>query len=458
MSRVMANIATNLVFAVISAIVGLVSTLVMARQMDVDAFGFVMVLLIAFNSISALDGLRPVVVYESAGETADRYALYRIAVGMAVALSLIVVLTTSLIVGILALDRLTWPGVVLFAVALGLYFPMSVYWGMLDAAGFTIFTGSVRSVAWTIIFVMFAIFAFFDASATSYAAAFAAMNATLLIVFRVVMPPIPATGFTSGKASMLAWRLLRQSASNVSFNLSALIMGSVDRVVLSASAGMNAVGLYSGAYELATKPAALFRVVTLVLFPEAARSKAGSAKLAFVWARATAYSFATVSIGVAFAVALRDRILIWVLGSKFAEVVDAFGLLLIGFSLVVLGYACAVILNARGNFSLQRNCYGFAAVAMACLAWPLTRYGIIGTAVLYLVSRLVDAVLLYFTARMVGVLPATLTIMMICMFYAGLMFFAWIGWYFWALLLWFMLAWALRRWVVEAQRHRVAPT
>jgi O-antigen/teichoic acid export membrane protein len=183
------------------------------------------------------------------------------------------------------------------------------------------------------------------------------------------------------------------------------------------------------------------------LFPEAARSKAADAEVAFVWARATAVSFGLVSVGVGIVVAERDWVMELLLGSKFAEAADAFGVLMVGFSLVVLGYSCAVILNARGDFVLQRNCYGWTAVAMALLAWPFTRFGILGAAALYSISRLVDVVLMYFTARKVGALSTVPTMLMTLLSHGGLMSSAWNRAYLPALACSLGLAWMLRRWV-----------
>lgn len=448
MNRVIASVAANLGAAIVAALVGLLSTVLMARWMSLDAFGFVMVLLIAFNAIAALDGLRPVVVYEASNTPHGKRALASASLRAAIGLATCVGAAATLICAAVALDRLGWIGTIAFAAALALYFPISVYWGLLDAQGRTAFTGVARSVAWSAIYCTFVALAVTQAPIALYAVGLAAMNAGLLVVFRQQLRGVVESG-DPGNGSAITGRLMRQALNNVSFNLSALVLGSIDRLALAAVNGMTSVGLYSGPYELATKPSALFRVVTLVLFPEAARRHAGGDNLACSWARGTALTFWLVSVAVAVAVALRDELIIFVLGAKFAEAADAFGMLMIGFSLVVLGYACGIVLNAQGNFSLQRTCYGATALATAAAAWPLVSIGLLGAAVLYLLSRLVDPVLLYFSARLVNALPRPSTALLICGGHVGLMLAAWTGGFLAAVALAALFAWALRRWTLE---------
>jgi O-antigen/teichoic acid export membrane protein len=417
-------LAANVLGTVGAAGAGFVSTVLMGRWLALDDFGFIMVMLIAFNAIAALDGLRPVVIYEAAQPAGSRTDLRAAAVSAGLGLAVLVGVASAVAASVLVIDRLGWTGIALFSIGLALYFPMSIYWGLLDADGRTAFTGIARSLAWIAVYALFAGLAAIGAPAAAFAAGFASMNAALLFVYWIHAPRADRDSPAAGVGALMR-RLLRQASNIVAFNLSALVMGSVDRAALVATSGVATMGMYSGAYELATKPSALFRVASQVLFPEAARGHAAGVYLVRLWVRATALGFAGVSAAVGIAVAWRAELLALILGAKFADASDAFGILLVGFSLVVLGYACAVILNAQGNFSLQRNCYALAAAAMAVAAWPMARLGLLGAAALYLASRLVDPVLFVLTAKRVDALPSVAIGLLIVVSHAGLMTAAW---------------------------------
>jgi len=456
MSRITKSLAANFLGTGGAAVAGIVSTVVMGRWLDLDDFGFVMVLLIAFNAIAALDGLRPVVVYEAAQSPGARRDVRVVALSAGFGLALLVGATAAVATSALVIDRLGWAGVALFSAGLALYFPMSIYWGLLDAEGRTAFTGIVRSLAWMAVYALFAGLAALRAPAAAFAGGFALMNAALLFVYWLRTGRSDDAPSSAGFGELLR-RMLRQAASIVVFNISALVMGSVDRAALAATTGVIAVGLYSGAYELATKPSALFRVVSQVLFPEAARRHALGVDMARLWVGGTALAFWSISIVVGLAVALRSAVLTILFGAKFAGAADAFGILLVGFSLVVLGYACAVILNARGNFSLQRNCYAAAAVAMALAALPMTSLGLLGAALLYLASRLVDPVLLVLTSRLVRALPSKPVGLWIALSHAGLMVAAWHSAWLALVATAGALAIGLARWYLQvASRHGAA--
>ena len=57
------SLTVNIVGVICVAIVAFFSTLLMARWMAVADFGLFSILLLAFNSIAVLDGIRPVIVH-----------------------------------------------------------------------------------------------------------------------------------------------------------------------------------------------------------------------------------------------------------------------------------------------------------------------------------------------------------------------------------------------------------
>jgi O-antigen/teichoic acid export membrane protein len=193
---------------------------------------------------------------------------------------------------------------------------------------------------------------------------------------------------------------------NLGVNIAATTIGTIDRVVLSAVAGMRDVGLYSAQYELSTKPSSLLRVANSVLFPAAAAMHADGRSLSVPWLRVTLAGSQTLVAVAAVAIGLRQPIVAWLLGPDYAPYSDVFGFLMIALALQFFGYACPVLLNARGDFALQRRLYLVAAGAMAACAVPVTiAHGIVGLAALYLAVRAVDLVMFFMTLRSTGIRP-----------------------------------------------------
>jgi O-antigen/teichoic acid export membrane protein len=157
--------------------------------------------------------------------------------------------------------------------------------------------------------------------------------------------------------------------------------------------------------------------------------QADPATLAARWVRGLRLIFSATMVAVAVAVFLRRELVFVLLGERFAAAADPFGLLAIGFALVVLGYFCAIALYGIGDFETQRRYYMVAAVAMLLAAWPLiAAWGILGCAVLYLGARCVDVAFLHATLRRMDLEPPAWSMAVASLLFCATMAFAWAGW------------------------------
>lgn len=382
------SLGVNFIGVVCVAISGFFAVLLMARWLDTAQFGTISILLLLFNSISLLDGIRPVLVYLGA-QSDDFAALKRTAELMMACCGFIVVCAGTAVLTLLHWQHIG-PGLgLLFSVGLGIYFLVAVSWGLLDSRGETAFTGGIRSVCWTLAYFSFIGLSWLRADIKWYVLVMTMMNTILLIAYatRIYVKYRTKPGVFDRS---LMRRLWRDSLDNLIFNASAFVLGSADRFVLGFQRGPVALGLYSGAYELATKPAALLRVIAAVFYSEAARmqdmdkfGKLWVPTLKMLFFGATCVSFVTVLY--------REQIIVLLLGEKFRSIVDPFGFIAIGFVFVTLGYLGAIPVQARGNFRILRTIYVVAAILTSLLVWPAIAVGgIEGAAILYLATRSVD--------------------------------------------------------------------
>jgi O-antigen/teichoic acid export membrane protein len=419
------SLGINLIGVGLVAITGFVSVLMMARWLETAQFGTLSLLLLMFNSIAILDGVRPVLVL--LGSRSDDFGrLVRTAeVTMTLAGSAVACLS------MIALACAGWAHVgiahaILFSLALGMYFPLSAYWGLLDSQGETAFTGALRSVAWILVYIAFAALAWLNAGLTPFVVAMSLMNGGLLAVYRVRLYDRYARS-----AGAVDWNLVRRirrdALDNLIFNASAFVMASVDRFALGLLRGPTELGLYAGVYELTTKPAAFLRVLAAVLFPEAARMQ-DTIKLRELLFPVLKSLFFVVTCGVFVSVMYRSKLVLLVLGEKFVDVADSFGLLCIGFALLSVGHIVAVPIQAGGDFKRLGAYYSATACLMVVLIWPaIALGGSKGAAMTYLASRLVDVALLLAACRQLKHPVSFAKASLVSLLFCWVMLAAWYG-------------------------------
>lgn len=397
------SLSANALGVMAVAAAGFIAMLVLARRLPVENFGTVSVSLMVANAVAVFDGVRPVVVFEATRANISLSALHASVTRLFMWTAAIATFVTLAVAASLWRDQIGMAGLALLGLTVFLYFPAACNWGFLDARNDTVFTGIARSAAWVTVYVVFILLAFVSVNPVWYLVPLAGMNAILALAYRLRLGVLPTI---AGARAPSSRELLRRSMDNLGVNIAATTIGTIDRVVLSAVAGMRDVGLYSAQFELSTKPSALLRVANSVLFPAAAAIHADGRSLTVPWLRMTLAGSQALVAAAAVAISLRQEIIALLLGPEYARYSDVFGFLMIALALQFFGYACPVLLNARGDFALQRRLYLVAAVAMAASAVPVTSsFGIVGLAALYLAVRSVDLVMFFMTLRSASVKP-----------------------------------------------------
>jgi O-antigen/teichoic acid export membrane protein len=188
--------------------------------------------------------------------------------------------------------------------------------------------------------------------------------------------------------------LYRLALENVRLNVSAVTMGVSDRLAIGATLGSSHVALYSAPYEFATKPIAFIRGLAQVLYPSAVRLSKESASIDAQWLRLTIPIVLLAASGCGFVVCVREELIGLLLGPKYSDSADVFGLLAMTFWVITFGYAANIYFNAHGDFRTQRRFYDWAAALMLVGLLPAVYLGgIEGVAGLYLLVRSVDLLL-----------------------------------------------------------------
>jgi O-antigen/teichoic acid export membrane protein len=421
------SLAVNLVGVSGVAAAGLFSMLFMARWMPAAEFGRFSLMLLAFNAIAAFDGVRPVMVFLGA-QDANLGPRVRAGGAVATATGVAVGSATFLLGRTILTEQLDTAESALLATGLALYFPMSCFWGALDSQKETAFTGGLRSAAWICAYGASLAGAALSARLMWYLSVFCAMNIALLTAYAARFYRRYATRNANGEPG-LGTTIVRAAWNTVLFNFGALVLASVDRLVLGWIAGSVQLGLYSAVYELTTKPATLLRVIAAIFYPEAARLQTNIASLARHWLRGIRIAFSLVYGAVCVVVFFRAQLTELLLGERFASTADPFGLLALGFVLVTIGYFCGIALNALGDFESSRKAYSTAAVAMIAAALPMVAaWGMLGAAALYLAARSVDLAVLCITLRKLGQAFSINRAVLVAILFGMTAAFAWTTW------------------------------
>lgn len=425
------SLSANALGVMAVAAVGFVAMLVLARRLPVEAFGTVSVTLMVANAVAVFDGVRPVVVFEATRAGVSLPALHASASRLFMWTGAVATVITVTIAALLWRNEIGVAGLGLLGLTVFLYFPAACNWGFLDARHDTAFTGVTRSATWVAVYLLFILLAFVTVNPVWYLVPLAGMNAVLAFAYRLRLGKLSTD---PGARVPSSRELLMRSMDNLGVNIAATTIGTIDRIVLSAVAGMRDVGLYSAQFELSTKPSALLRVANSVLFPAAAAMHADGRSLSVPWLRVTLAGSQALVAAVAVAIGLRQSIVAWLLGPEYAQYADVFGFLMIALALQFFGYACPVLLNARGDFALQRRLYLVAAVGMAAFSVPVTMAsGIVGLAALYLLVRTVDLVMFFMTLRSADVRPRAGTLWFHFTVAASTLVLAWSGTLQWTL-------------------------
>lgn len=378
--------------SVAAGVAGLFTTGVMARELSVDVFGQVVLLLTAVNALAILEGLRPIIVFRVTKFPSERRMLFRTS-------AIVNAIMASVVLGLLAVvsfggwSRGTPPATLAtLAATVVFFFAVMHYWCFLDAELEMVFTSVARSAAWTGLYGAFTLLAVSGFGVTAFAVALLLMYvvtaAAMAMRFYTV---VPRSRYAAVHSSVPLRNILAEASSNILFNIFAVIINTADRAVIAFSLGTARAGMYAGPSELTLRSAALVRAAMQVVLPWAVRQSEAAGHRQRLWLSAQ-IAVVTLSLPVtALVFVLREPLAVLLLGERFRTSGDLLALFVLATVISTLGYINMAYLNARGDFVTQRRYYGWAAaVLLGGAAYGASIGSLVLIACAFVIARCVD--------------------------------------------------------------------
>lgn len=183
----------------------------------------------------------------------------------------------------------------------------------------------------------------------------------------------------------------------------------LDRFLLGAIAGVGAVGLYTPAFEVATRMLILPAGVVMALFP-AFSAWSGSdegERSARMAARATLFIVAALAPPVIAVTGLgSDALTLWLTAEFGQETAVALGVLAAGALVNAAAFVPATLLQGVGRPDIPTRLYLVELpLYIVLMIVMITRWGIVGAAAAWSIRVTVDAVLLFMATHRIGALP-----------------------------------------------------
>ena len=182
----------------------------------------------------------------------------------------------------------------------------------------------------------------------------------------------------------------------------------VDRFLLAGIAGVAAVGLYTPAFEVATRLLILPAGVVMALFPAfSAWSAAEPTRSARAAARAVLYIVAALVPPVVLVLALgADALRLWLTSEFASDTAVALAILSCGALINAAAFVPATLLQGAGRPDIPTKLYLIELLPYLGLAIVfVTRWGVTGAAAAWSIRVTVDAALLFWATHWIGVLP-----------------------------------------------------
>lgn len=399
--RLATSASINVAVSVMAAVAGLLATGIMARELPVDQFGRVLLLLTAVNAIAIFEGLRPVVIFRVAAGVGDPSALFKAAYRVNIAMAGVALWCVAIAAWLIRLDQIGVAFWIAFAFTVAAFFVVVQYWSFLDAESDTVFPGIARGCNWILVYALFCALAVLQAELSWFAAVMLIATLALAVSLRWRFARLGLNGrYATGAAPLPLSELLRPVANNVAFNVSAVTINVADRGVVAALMGAGPAGAYAGPSELALRAGGLVRAAMQVVLPWAARQSDEPGRRQRIWLVAMHFIGVAATLSTLPLMLFREQLAVLLLGTAFSEVGDLLGLFTLGAVVSTIGYASIAYLNARGDFSTQRRLYAWSAVVLIVAATLAAYYGSLTlVAAAFLLARSVDLLIAFVVLR-----------------------------------------------------------
>lgn len=397
------------------AAAGLGALPILGRELGPGAYGEFSLYVTLLGVVTYQDVARQLLIHEQSHGTSraeDLDALARLTTVLLVGL--------ALLVGPFLLDPIAAAALALVTLLHGL---ASRNYARVAVAGRAGTVTALRNFAWAAAFVGVASLSLFHAGPLTWALPFVAAAAFIWAAYRWLarkLPSEPAPRHPHGPlwARVTGWSTLRTSSELpryrtavldlLGFTLASSAIVSIDRILLERTTTAEELGMYCGAYDIATRVHVVSSAIAAMLYPMLAAQIAahGKQEAARRFVQIASLVVCVYFVGLLCLLAFDDLLLGQLLGPAFVASRPLFVLMLVGVFVHTFGFLVTPWQRAQGDFATTRLAYQRAAVVMLAVGVIMVPlHGALGALIAYLCARVAELQLVVIEARR---LPAEL--------------------------------------------------
>lgn len=358
----------------------------LARSLPAGEVGRFGLYLAIVSFVLGLDGVRQPAVVSSMADDPDVDTRLRSLAGLSSLTGLIV--GAAIGVACRALFALSWGEAIALAMFAPVHFLVSPSLGRLEAVKGPHYSNTLHSVSWSLGTAAIAI--------TAVAAGRAAPSAWAVLLAPCLMACFVARARLVVRPALRIHReAWRAAAGNMRWHGVMALSGFLDKGAIAGRATPVQLGAYVPISELVARACGLAGLAASVfLRHETLIAREAGARQAALHRRTVDTYFVLACLAIVLAAIHAGAVLDAFVAASGPDEVLAFKLLLAGLALSVGSQWAAVTLRARGQFDQYRPFLASLLVALACVAWLVGTWGIVGAALASLVLRAADVALL----------------------------------------------------------------
>lgn len=388
------QIIKNIVGIILMTISGVLSISIIARTLNKHEFGHLMVTMLVYSLLTALDGIRPVVVnYMHSEKTNMGGYLYAVSF-----IGSLVGGVGVLIYCILISEEFTHLEYVFLVASAFIYFPCSVSHGLLEAKQLVGTANLIRSIIFSLIYWGYTFVAINSYSKEYFSVVLFLGMLSLFIILswlaktKYEIKNLSDYGVGSFKQKKM-FEVISYAKNSYLFNLVAGLMHIIEKSFLIVIYGSDYMARYSSQTELITKGNIFSGTVAAFIFPIISRkiSDHEEKKPYKEWLYISDFVISVLIIVSLVIWKYSELIISLYLGGEFVEYSYISGYLAVGLLLNGMGQMGASLLKASGEYKIQSTSYLISFIVAIIVAYPLIYYyHFYGALVVYMIYRIAD--------------------------------------------------------------------
>lgn len=375
---------------IIIGLTGLVSIPILTRLLSPEEMGKLFTILAIVSIMQIFEGLKPVII-NRLNDNKYQDIVY-LKIFHKVNWTFIWIGNVIIFVVLFFILKLMFLETLLFTLTYTLFSLMSAQWALLEFKNYLNYASIFRTAGWVLTYSLFIIFAYVKIDLKWYIVPVILMYFLLYLFFKFKTDALFDKNHNQNdieKKEQLRHEIFKDALTNIKIQISAIVLLSMDKVIVPAITGYSNFAYFAIQSELITKSYLINTSVRRALFPYLAKQDTNT-KLLFL--NKLALLFFVVSVMIMLWVSLySDLIIELYAGDAYKQYSVIFSILLFIFPANILGAMGILILHSKGDFNFHYTIYRNIAIISLPIFTVLTYfYGIFGAAIALLLTRNVD--------------------------------------------------------------------